>query len=64
MFLLHLPAIDDEDYVVDGDGGLRDISGQHNLLDTTRRGFEDELLLLSRQGSVKRQDAETLLVTK
>ena len=64
MFLLHLPTIDDEDYVVDSDGSLRDIGGQHNLLDTTRCGFEDELLLLSRQGSVKRQDAETLLVTK
>ena len=62
MFLLHLAAVDDENDVVDGDGRFGDVGREDDLLDAGRSSLEDELLILSRQRTVQRQNAEPLLV--
>ena len=54
MLFFHLPAIDDEDDIVDGDGRFRNVGGEDDLLDSTGHRFKDELLVLSGQGTVER----------
>eukprot|EP00754_Rhynchopus_humris_P014998 Rhum_TRINITY_DN14423_c2_g1::Rhum_TRINITY_DN14423_c2_g1_i1::g.88930::m.88930 len=52
--LLVLAGVEDEDDVVDGDGGLGDVGGEHDLpLGLRPRRVEDCLLLLVRHGGVQ-----------
>lgn len=42
-------GVEDEDHVVDGDGGLGDVGRQHDLAEALRRGVEDLALLVHGQ---------------
>ena len=64
MLFLHFPAIDDEDDVVDRDGCFGDIGREDDFLDPGWRSLEDELLLMSPERTVQRQNAKPFLIAK
>ena len=48
--LLHAPRVHHEPDVVDGDGGLRDVRGQHHLAHAAGRSLEHQSLVLGGHG--------------